>query len=300
MIDRKQLKANAKARMAQAIPRCWQVMLVWTLVSAVAPSMISLVAIPVDAAQKLSALLSGGIDPYLAIQALQLSSGQIIASGVLSLVVGLCQMVLGFGLMSYCLKRYRGEDSGVSDLFVGFAMPGRVIGQQILVDFIAVGCVIILTIPATMLSLFAAAFGEIFGGMVFFAALAGGVALFVAIMLNYVLATTALADQPELGAMGAIQLGKNLIRGHKWQYVALCLSFWGWALLCAVPSGVFNGIATFMSLSLPGWAAQVIAVALMLPFYLWLMPYMNLTLSGFYHALREVSIPPLSMDYRPY
>ena len=184
------------------------------------------------------------------------------------------------------------------DLFTGFSMVGRVIGQQVLVALIAIGITILLTIPVTMVVLFAASMGEVLGSILLIAGVLGGAILLVVIMLNYVLATIALADQPDLGAMGAIQYGKNLIRGHKGQYVILGLSFFGWALLCSLPSGIYTGVYTTLSLPVPLWVSSLIDLVLMLPYYLWLMPYVQTSTAGFYEALRQEKevlpqMPPL-------
>lgn len=297
MIDRKQIKAAARARMAQSAPSYWKVMLVWLLVASLVPQLVMNLASgdTPDSLQKLMQLLEGGIDPELALRALQLSAGQLTVSWALSLALSIFQMVLGFGLTSYCLRLYRGQECGIPDLFNGFSMAGRVIGQQILVNLIAIGITILITIPVALIAIFAAVMDEVLGGILLILAVIGGVILFVVIMLGYALATTALADQPELGAMGAIQYGKNLIRGHKGQYVLFVLSFIGWELLCALPSGIYTALYTTLSLPIPFWAFGLIDMVLMLPYYLWLAPYVQTSAAGFYDALRQEkeALPPM-------
>ena len=297
MIDRKQIKANAKARMAQSEPSCWKVMLVWVAVASLVPQLVLDLATgdTSGSIQKLMELLEGGIAPDLALRALQLSAGQLTASWALSLALSIFQMVLGFGLTAYCLRLYRGQECGFPDLFTGFSMAGRVIGQQILVALIAIGITILITIPVTLIAIFAAAMDEVLGGILLILAFIGGTILLVVIMLGYALATTALADQPDLGALGAIQYGKNLIRGHKGQYVILGLSFFGWALLCSLPSGIYTGVYTTLSLPVPLWVSGLIDLVLMLPYYLWLAPYVQTSTAGFYEALRQEKevLPPM-------
>lgn len=299
MIDRKQIKAAAKARMAQSAPSYWKIMLVWMLVAAVVPQVVmNLAGDSTESMQKLSQLLEGGIAPELALRALQLSAGQLTAAWALSLALNIFQMVMGFGLTVYCLRLYRGQECGTPDLFTGFTMVGRVIGQQVLIYLIALGLVILFTIPVTFIAIFAAAMDEVLGGILLIVVSVGALVLLTVAMLSYALAGIALADQPELGAMGAIQYGKNVIRGHKGRYVVFILSFLGWALLCALPCGIFTGVYTAFSLPIPLWAANVINVVLMLPFYLWLTPYVQASVSGFYDALRQEreflpQMPPL-------
>lgn len=299
MIDRKQIKAAAKARMAQSAPSYWKIMLVWMVAAAVVPQLVqNLTGDSTESMQKLSQLLEGGIDPDLALRALQLSAGQLTAAWALSLALNIFQMVMGFGLTVYCLRLYRGQECGTPDLFTGFTMVGRVIGQQVLIYLIALGLVILFTIPVTFIAIFAAGMGEVLGGILLIAVSLGALFLIALVMLSYGLATIALADQPELGAMGSIQYGKNVIRGNKGRYVVFVLSFFGWMLLCALPSGIFSGVYTAFSLPIPLWAANLINAALMLPFYLWLMPYIQTSISGLYDALRQENglfpqMPPL-------
>ena len=297
MIDRKLIKATAKERMAQADPGYWKVMLVWVLVSALVPQLVINLATGdnSDSLQKLMQLLEGGIDPDLALRALQLSAGQLTVSWVLSLVLNIFQMVLGFGLTAYCLRLYRGQECGFPDLFTGFSMAGRVIGQQILVALIALGLGLLVTIPVTIIAIVASAMVEVLGSILMIADILAAIVLLVIILLNYALATLALADQPDLGAMGAIQYGKNLIRGHKGQYVLFSLSFFGWALLCSLPNGIFTGVYTVSPMALPSWSVGLIDLVLMLPYYLWLTPYMQTSFAGFYETLRQEkeTLPPM-------
>lgn len=47
-----------------------------------------------------------------------------------------------------------------------------------------------------------------------------------------------LADHPEMDVMDAIQLSKEMMRGHKWQLFCLQLSFIGWNILAAFSLGI--------------------------------------------------------------
>lgn len=65
-------------------------------------------------------------------------------------------------------------------------------------------------------------------------------------------------DHPEMSAMEAIAASKRMMRGHKFEYFVLELSFLGWALL----TGVTLGLLT-----------------------IWLEPYMQVTKANFYNAV---------------
>lgn len=49
-----------------------------------------------------------------------------------------------------------------------------------------------------------------------------------------------LADDPEIGAMDAITLSRQMMDGHKWNTFVLDLSFLGWDLLSALTLGLLG------------------------------------------------------------
>ena len=67
-------------------------------------------------------------------------------------------------------------------------------------------------------------------------------------------------DNPELGAMDVIRKSKELMHGHKMDYFILELSFIGWSIV---------GIFTLGLL------------------YLWLVPYMKVTMANFYNEIKK-------------
>ena len=142
--------------------------------------------------------------------------------------------------------------------------------------------------------------------LVFFAAYIAYFVALVVILLRYALVTFALADQPELGALGAIRRSKELMRGYKGSYVLLILSFLGWILLFLLIALVIVLPVTFgLTFGMPTiflehymLAEGIITVALLvgvLPLILWLEPYMQTTLAGFYDAL----LPPVHQELPP-
>jgi uncharacterized membrane protein len=69
-------------------------------------------------------------------------------------------------------------------------------------------------------------------------------------------------DNPENDIMDAIKESKRIMKGHKMEFFILQLSFLGWSIL---------GMFTFGIL------------------YLWLIPYMSVTISNFYNNIKELS-----------
>ena len=79
---------------------------------------------------------------------------------------------------------------------------------------------------------------------------------------SYQMTLYILLDNPNMNVMDAIKESKRMMKGHKMDYFILQLSFIGWIIL-----GIFTlGIL-----------------------YLWLVPYMNVTMCNFYNNLKELS-----------
>lgn len=75
----------------------------------------------------------------------------------------------------------------------------------------------------------------------------------------YAMVPFILHDHPELSATETLQMSREMMKGHKWELFVLYLSFIGWAILCVFT--FFIG-------------------------YLWLAPYMQMTMFKFYEQLR--------------
>ena len=78
--------------------------------------------------------------------------------------------------------------------------------------------------------------------------------------INYSMAYFIALDNPELGAMDVLRKSKEIMDGHKMDFFILILSFLGWAVI---------GIFTFGLL------------------YLWLIPYMQVTIANFYDEIKD-------------
>lgn len=78
--------------------------------------------------------------------------------------------------------------------------------------------------------------------------------------LGYSQAFYILYDQPGLDTMEVIKQSKEMMNGHKGRLFMLLLSFLGWSLLCLLTLGIG---------------------------FIWLSPYIQLTLANFYQGLRD-------------
>ena len=77
--------------------------------------------------------------------------------------------------------------------------------------------------------------------------------------LSYSMTFYILADDSSIGAMQAIDKSKMMMDGYKWKYFCLGLRFLGWALLCVLTLGIG---------------------------FLWLMPYMQVSMAKFYDDVK--------------
>ena len=129
-----------------------------------------------------------------------------------------------------------------------------------------------------------------------------------------------LIDHPELGASAAVRESVAMMKGWKWEFCKLDLSFLGWhlinALLSLAVTLVFalpmlptlmeagTDLAQLLvtpSLALP-WTAVLLSSLIQLPLSLWLTPYQTVTFSGFYQArvMQSTQVPPVWERSDPY
>lgn len=286
MIDRKALKAEAKLRLAKDRPEYLRVMLLYALVAGLAPQvLLTTSSDSPELVSGLSQLIASGVDPQVALSLLQIPRERMMLQFILNVILSVYQMLLRFGLAAYALRLSRGQECGAPELFSGFSMAGRVVGQRLVILGLYMLWAIVLSFPMSAVIMFGVMSGsETIGILFIVAGLVGYVAALMAILLRYELATLALADQPELGVMGTIRYAKALIQGHAGQYFLLILSFLGWSILCALPAFVFSYVLADAAVS--PWLVDIGAIVLSLPVYLWLAPYMSTTTAGFYDALQ--------------
>jgi uncharacterized membrane protein len=78
---------------------------------------------------------------------------------------------------------------------------------------------------------------------------------------SYQMTLYILLDNPDMKVMDAIKESKEMMKGHKMEFFILQLSFLGWLILGVFTAGIL---------------------------YLWLIPYMNVTMCNFYNNLKEL------------
>ena len=77
--------------------------------------------------------------------------------------------------------------------------------------------------------------------------------------ISYSLAFFILSDEPEIGAMDAINKSKKMMYGYKWKYFCLCCRFIGWFILGVLSCGIG---------------------------FLWITPYLNISFAKFYEDVK--------------
>lgn len=83
--------------------------------------------------------------------------------------------------------------------------------------------------------------------------------------ISYSQAMYIVAENPEIGALEAINRSKKMMAGHKMDYFVMLLSFLGWAILGGFTFGIL---------------------------YIWLIPYMQATFANFYNSIKPVAQAP--------
>ena len=126
-------------------------------------------------------------------------------SSAFRLAFQVLSMLLSIGYVRYCLNAVRRQPAGFSDLMAGFEFPIRAIVLKILSQLV-IGVLFALFIIPGLIALYA-----------------------------YAMAPKLLCDHPDWSPVRCMRESRRLMRGHKWEYFLLRLSFLGWILLTIIP-----------------------------------------------------------------
>ncbi|HWQ79837.1 MAG TPA: DUF975 family protein [Anaerovoracaceae bacterium] len=132
-------------------------------------------------------------------------------------------MTLGYIMFSISI--FRNRETSPAEVFFGFERFGKALGLYIVMLIFIFLWTLLLVIP-------------------------GIIAAF-----RYSLSFYILADNPDIGILEAINESKRMMRGNKWKFFCLNLSFIGWGILCILTLGI--GL-------------------------LWLSPYVSVSMVAFY------------------
>lgn len=230
--SRPTLKVGAKQAMAHYSPKIYFITLLYLVIQYL-PSLVNDFNLPT---------FTGDVEDYIWQLSMQMYSS--IGRGwLLWLVTVLLQVFLtliSYGYIHYAMKVSRGEECGAADLFYCFSQFGRFFLAYLLMGIFTILWSCLLIVPG------------------------------IIAMYSYTQVIYLMLDDPTLTPMQAIRRSKELMRGHKWEYFVLQLSFYGWALLSAVTFNILN---------------------------IWLQPYMDVTYAGYYNWL--IGWQPESQEPQP-
>lgn len=295
-LDRRELKRQARERMALTDPKFWVVALAYLAMTTGVSWLFSMIPIP-----------SGGdslLDPQLFLQ----------------LLLNLYTTVVDFGLCLWALWTYRQLDPGVNSLMQGFSVAGRVILMELGIFIRILGWYFLvslgLSIPVVIIWLNTTS--PVVAAAVLLLFFAGLIASLIALSLRYALAPYLLADRPDDGSSIPIYRSVNLMRGWKMDLFKLELSFLGWELINLLLSGgiilfflyqsglLSAGVtpdAVWMDACLDvvySMPVVILSSLAAIPVSLWLLPYRATARAGFYDARllassqeERLEMPPL-------
>lgn len=293
-INQKERKTQARLAMHSAVPSFWKVSAVFLLLTAVLSIVVDAVVPPVNA------------------QTLYARGGVGWISLFVTILMTLYLFVMRYGFDLWALRTSRGQQAGIGTLMEGFGSAGRVLMMNLLIILRVLLWIFLLTIGltivvyASMYSLLFASTGVAYTW--FFLLVAVIYAAVFSIMLRYALAPYLLADYPDDGPGAAVRRSVEMMRGRKWQLFKLYFSFLGWYLinvLLTILTILPFLISMFGSLSLAIQDPNALAAAIStsvpisiatglvtLPLSLWLTPYVQLSVVGFYRSILEQPVTP--------
>ena len=143
-----------------------------------------------------------------------LTMAQTLYVGIASVLIGIVFRLLDYGYTFYCLKASRGHEAVTADLLEGFYRPGRVIIADILMGIRIMLWSLLFIIPGIMAA------------------------------YSYSQTYRILADDPTIGANEAINLSRDMMKGHRMEYFLLQLSFFWWGVLSSITMNITDIYST--------------------------------------------------------
>lgn len=163
-------------------------------------------------------------------------------SGIATVYTILITGPVTLGYAMFAISIFRKRETNPGEVLYGFERFGKSLGLYIVMSiFIFLWC-LLLIVP-------------------------GIIAAFRYSMCFYIL-----ADNPDIGIMEALNESKRMMRGNKWKYFCLNLSFIGWGLLCICTVGIG---------------------------FLWLTPYVETSVIAFYDIANGSLRPASHIDWNP-
>lgn len=270
--NRAQAKQAAKESMRRTRPSYLLVMVLYILLTTGVSYLLTAV-MGNNLSEQFLLYIQQGYDPAEVFRYLLEQNGQekIALFSCVQFVQGIYSILVAFGLTSYTLRVARNEDPGPGHLLDGFLKAGRVLWMNLLVSIFATGWYLVIFVPLIVAVIMLDS--SDFAVSILVVLMLVGAFVMMAIVLRYVLADYFLLDDPDCTAREAIRRSKVAMRGHRWEYVVLGLSFIGWLLLIWIATT----LATMAWLPLGTLVAAVAS--------LWYTPYVMVTQANFYDCI---------------
>ena len=193
--------------------------------------------------------------------------GKIINDQPLSWILGLILLgLLSMGFVQIILKTARNEKTSFKDFFtrtdlffkaLGLSLIYYIIGITFyLLEFIAINSLSVFMDYQTDLNFLLSSFMIVIGIALSLAIPLFFIILLICISQSYFI----LYDNNDIHIIDALKKSTNMIDGYKNDYILLVFSFTGWIILGAFTFGIL---------------------------YLWLFPYMAVTLANFYDEIKK-------------
>lgn len=229
--DRIQAKWDARASVAVAKPHPMIVTLLFQVLAVLIPLAIFMVAM---------------VLPMIAGRGAWLYSRAIILVLLfLNILMAFYMAAASAGYVRYGMHLARGEATAYGDLLDGFGRVGVVIRTFLLMMGKILLWEALAFIPMMLLTWLVWYFGNepqmlpVLIGIYVVLMVAFGVYM-VWVMLRYALAYFFLMDEPESGARAAIRNSVDYMRGWKWTFFKMELSFLGWQILSGMTFGILG------------------------------------------------------------
>lgn len=161
---------------------------------------------------------------------------------VLLMAVSVMSSVLAAGFQNYCLKVSRRQQAGVGEIFDVFGIFFKVFALLMVEGILIMLWGMLFVIPGIIAS------------------------------IRYSMAIYILLDDPDKGIMQCLRESKAMTYGYKWKLFVFRLSYIGWAILAAIPTG-FASVSYWLAI-----AGGVIVSA-------FVTPYMEIGYANCYNRL---------------
>ncbi|MGN1414534.1 MAG: DUF975 family protein [Anaerovoracaceae bacterium] len=160
---------------------------------------------------------------------------------------------VAWGLSKYMLDFFREKKTDITTLLDGFSHFGKAFVLMILMGVKIFLWTLLFIIP-------------------------GIIAAF-----RYSQAFYVLIDHPEYSANQCLQESSLMMKGNKWKFFCLELSFIGWSILASIPAGIISALSLGIS---GGFGGIMISILMAIPM-LFVDAYMNVTVTVFYELAAD-------------